>query len=97
MLRKLGLRRMSTGSPLEKLRSGDVPVISDPCRSCLDPCDDPESHPDYPSRSFYVDHTSQLLGTVKPYGKQVSERQILNVMQSMTVYLYVELVRNIDG
>lgn len=66
--------RSLLGSPVEKqsiyeqLDASDVPVTSADCRTCSNPCD--QGHDNYPSR-FNVDYNSQLLGTVKPYRRQV--------------------------
>ncbi|KAF8633675.1 hypothetical protein AX15_001286 [Amanita polypyramis BW_CC] len=52
----------------DKLTACDVPITSTNCRSCSNPCD--QGHDEYPSR-FDVDTTSQMLGTVKPYRRQI--------------------------
>ncbi|KAK1228900.1 hypothetical protein PQX77_008058 [Marasmius sp. AFHP31] len=51
-----------------KLELGGVPITDADCRSCPDPCD--EGHEPYPSR-FDVDMETQMLGTVKPYHRQI--------------------------
>ncbi|PIL37050.1 hypothetical protein GSI_00742 [Ganoderma sinense ZZ0214-1] len=50
-----------------QLQDADIPVSDAPCRGCADPCD--EGHDEYPK--FDVDHETQMLGSVKPYGRQV--------------------------
>ncbi|ELU45943.1 sucrase/ferredoxin-like domain-containing protein [Rhizoctonia solani AG-1 IA] len=51
-----------------KLDSAGVPYTLDPCRTCADPCD--LGHEEWPNR-FDVDLSSDMLGSVKPYGRQV--------------------------
>ncbi|KAG8765684.1 hypothetical protein FRC12_007360 [Ceratobasidium sp. 428] len=51
-----------------KLSTAGVPYTLDPCRSCADPCD--LGHEEWPNR-FDVDLSSDMLGSVKPYGRQV--------------------------
>ncbi|CAE6516054.1 unnamed protein product [Rhizoctonia solani] len=51
-----------------KLDSAGVPFTLDPCRACADPCD--LGHEEWPNR-FDVDLSSDMLGSVKPYGRQV--------------------------
>ncbi|KAF7325601.1 hypothetical protein MKEN_00409700 [Mycena kentingensis (nom. inval.)] len=50
------------------IAAADVPVSDAPCRGCADPCD--EGHPEYPER-FKVDMETQMLGTVRPYRRQI--------------------------
>ena len=57
-----------------RLEEASVPISDDPCRSCPNPCD--EDHAEYPAR-FDVDMISDLLGTFKPYGRQVRVSSIL--------------------
>ncbi|KAG9317244.1 Sucrase/ferredoxin-like-domain-containing protein [Chiua virens] len=52
----------------EDLRAADIPVSDAACRSCPDPCD--QDHDDY-SRRISVDMESDMLGSVKPYRRQV--------------------------
>ncbi|KAL4081924.1 Sucrase/ferredoxin-like-domain-containing protein [Scleroderma yunnanense] len=52
----------------EELRSAHVPVTDVDCRSCPDPCD--QDHDDYTNR-ISVDMDTELLGSVKPYRRQV--------------------------
>jgi hypothetical protein len=52
-----------------KLDSAGVPYTLDPCRSCANPCD--LGHEEWPRR-FDIDLSSDMLGSVKPYGRQVS-------------------------
>ncbi|KAG8956729.1 hypothetical protein FRC04_000207 [Tulasnella sp. 424] len=54
-----------------KLDSASIPVTSDPCRECPNPCDEHEyRHEEWPSQML-IDHTSDMLGAVKPYFRQV--------------------------
>jgi hypothetical protein len=61
-----------TKTPQERLandlRDASVPVSDDPCRTCHDPCD--VGHLEYPPR-FDIDTASDMLGSVKPYMRQV--------------------------
>lgn len=57
-----------------KLDSAGVAYTLDPCRTCADPCD--LGHEEWPNR-FDVDLSSDMLGSVKPYGRQVSFPAIL--------------------
>ncbi|PSR74986.1 hypothetical protein PHLCEN_2v9400 [Hermanssonia centrifuga] len=50
-----------------QLEEACVPVSTDDCRGCADPCD--EGHEEYPR--FDVDMETQLLGSMKPYRRQV--------------------------
>ncbi|KAG8829542.1 hypothetical protein FRC17_006426 [Serendipita sp. 399] len=50
------------------LKAASIPVSSDPCRTCADPCD--VGHLEYPPR-FDVDTAGDMLGSVKPYMRQV--------------------------
>ncbi|KAH9482609.1 Altered inheritance of mitochondria protein 32 [Psilocybe cubensis] len=61
------------------LRASDVPVTTADCRACADPCDLEEKltwlalhagHEAYPRR-FDIDMDTQMLGSVKPYHRQV--------------------------
>ncbi|KZV96637.1 Sucraseferredoxin-like protein [Exidia glandulosa HHB12029] len=58
----------TNSATVEQLAALSVPVSTDACRSCADPCD--EDHGEYASR-FEVDFDSQLLGTVQPLHRQV--------------------------
>ncbi|KAG7097267.1 hypothetical protein E1B28_004633 [Marasmius oreades] len=58
----------SVESIYAQLESGGVPIADVDCRSCSDPCD--EGHDPYPAR-FDVDMESQMLGSVKPYHRQI--------------------------
>ncbi|KAH9918230.1 Sucrase/ferredoxin-like-domain-containing protein [Epithele typhae] len=51
----------------EKLREASVPISDSLCRACSDPCD--LGHDEYPK--FDVDAEMEMLGSVKPYGRQV--------------------------
>ncbi|KIM45829.1 hypothetical protein M413DRAFT_440875 [Hebeloma cylindrosporum] len=50
------------------LRASAVPVSTADCRACADPCD--LGHEAYPRR-FDVDMDTNMLGTVKPYHRQI--------------------------
>lgn len=50
------------------LQTACVPVTTDACRTCADPCD--VGHLEYPPK-FDVDTASDMLGSVKPYMRQV--------------------------
>ncbi|KAI1795131.1 Sucraseferredoxin-like protein [Ganoderma leucocontextum] len=61
-----------------QLQEADIPVSDAPCRGCADPCDEGSypltlvlslGHDEYPN--FDVDHETQMLGSIKPYGRQV--------------------------
>ncbi|KAH0839698.1 Sucrase/ferredoxin-like-domain-containing protein [Lanmaoa asiatica] len=52
----------------DDLRAADVPVSDAACRSCPDPCD--QDHDDF-STKISIDMDSDLLGSVKPYRRQV--------------------------
>lgn len=54
----------------QRLTEAAIPVSDDPCRGCADPCD--VGHLEYPPR-FDVDYTSDMLGSCKPYSRQVSQ------------------------
>ncbi|RDB23227.1 Altered inheritance of mitochondria protein 32 [Hypsizygus marmoreus] len=69
-----GLRAMVLGHELDpdalraQLQASAVPVTTSDCRTCSDPCE--EGHENYPNR-FDIDRDSQMLGSVKPYRRQV--------------------------
>ncbi|KAI0375533.1 hypothetical protein BV20DRAFT_1040173 [Pilatotrama ljubarskyi] len=50
-----------------QLQAASVPVSDAPCRGCADPCD--EGHEEYPK--FDVDMETEMLGSVKPYARQI--------------------------
>ncbi|RPD81227.1 Sucraseferredoxin-like protein [Lentinus tigrinus ALCF2SS1-7] len=58
-----------------QLQAAEVPVSDAPCRGCADPCDEGElisqlgRHEEYPK--FDVDMETEMLGSVKPYGRQI--------------------------
>ncbi|KAF8559050.1 hypothetical protein OG21DRAFT_1474462 [Imleria badia] len=52
----------------DDLQAADVPVSNAICRSCPNPCD--QDHDDYSDR-ISVDMDSDMLGSVKPYRRQV--------------------------
>ncbi|KWU42107.1 hypothetical protein RHOSPDRAFT_30239 [Rhodotorula sp. JG-1b] len=57
---------------VEALRRANVPLetYADACAACDEPCDDDQDDLAYPS-GFEVDLESQMLGELKPYGRQV--------------------------
>ena len=71
---------------VEELKEACVPVSTEECRGCADPCDQGGwctsrvlvavislmlvGHEEYPSR-FTVDMETEMLGSVKPYHRQV--------------------------
>ncbi|KAG2058905.1 hypothetical protein BDR06DRAFT_950154 [Suillus hirtellus] len=52
----------------QDLKAADVPVTTAECRSCADPCD--QDHDDFSSR-LDIDLDSDMIGSVKPYRRQV--------------------------
>ncbi|KAI9066756.1 hypothetical protein FKP32DRAFT_1673600 [Trametes sanguinea] len=50
-----------------QLQAAAVPLSDAPCRGCADPCD--EGHDEYPK--FDVDMETEMLGSVKPYARQI--------------------------
>ncbi|KAI0638074.1 Sucrase/ferredoxin-like-domain-containing protein [Trametes polyzona] len=50
-----------------QLQAASVPISDAPCRGCADPCD--EGHEEYPK--FDVDMETEMLGSVKPYARQI--------------------------
>ncbi|KAJ7068063.1 Sucrase/ferredoxin-like-domain-containing protein [Mycena amicta] len=50
------------------LSASGIPIALGDCRSCPNPCD--EGHAEYPRR-FVVDHDSTLLGSMKPFRRQI--------------------------
>ncbi|KAK7060322.1 hypothetical protein VNI00_001087 [Paramarasmius palmivorus] len=58
----------SVDSIKAQLGQGGIPITEADCRSCSDPCE--EGHEPYPGR-FDVDMETQMLGSVKPYHRQV--------------------------
>ncbi|KAG2152938.1 Sucrase/ferredoxin-like-domain-containing protein [Suillus clintonianus] len=67
------LKAFVLGSPNAKkvyqnLQAADIPVTTAECRSCADPCD--QDHDDFSSR-LDIDMDSDMLGSVKPYHRQV--------------------------
>lgn len=57
-----------TSGIASQLEECAVPYTLDPCRTCADPCED--GHAEWP-RKFDIDRTGNMLGSVKPYGRQV--------------------------
>lgn len=53
---------------IAELSSASIPASADPCRTCGNPCD--VGHLEYPNRLF-IDNLSNMLGSVKPYMRQV--------------------------
>ncbi|KAF8076150.1 multicopper oxidase-domain-containing protein [Lyophyllum atratum] len=75
-----------------QLEAAAVPVTTADCRSCSDPCE--LGHESYPDR-FDVDRDSQMLGSVKPYRRQVVistgksdwDREVTETKGSLAAYL----------
>ncbi|KAF8897308.1 Sucrase/ferredoxin-like-domain-containing protein [Infundibulicybe gibba] len=75
-----------------QLEASAVPVSTVDCRSCPNPCD--EGHESYPNR-FDVDMETQMLGSVKPYHRQVVistgksdwDREVTETKGSLAAYL----------
>jgi len=74
------------------LKAASVPITFADCRICPDPCD--EGHVDYPAR-FDVDMESFMLGSVKPYRRQVVistgksdwDREVTEAPGSLATYI----------
>jgi len=75
----------------QKLTEAAIPVSDDPCRGCADPCD--VGHLEYPPR-FDVDYTGDMLGSCKPYSRQVSRLRpcqlelLSNLIPNIGYYLH---------
>lgn len=75
------------------LKASDVPVSLADCRSCSDPCD-LGHHEAYPRR-FDIDMDTQMLGSVKPYHRQIVistgrsdwEREVTEATGSLAAYM----------
>ncbi|KAI0952178.1 hypothetical protein AcV7_008063 [Taiwanofungus camphoratus] len=68
-LRRLKAYMMGgNNDPTDDLKTASIPVSERDCRSCANPCD--EGHEEYPSR-LDVDMETQMLGSVKPYSRQL--------------------------
>lgn len=88
----LGKRDPETEELCGQLRASSVPVSAADCRTCSDPCD--LGHDAYPSR-FDIDWESQMLGTVKPYNRQIIistgkadwEKDITDAKDSLAAHL----------
>ncbi|KAI0068803.1 hypothetical protein BV25DRAFT_1817720 [Artomyces pyxidatus] len=77
------------------LEAAGVPVSFADCRNCPNPCDD-YNHEDYPNKIVsMIDTTSDMLGSVKPYRRQVVistgksdwERSVTSVKGSLAAHL----------
>lgn len=71
----------------QRLTDAAIPVSDDPCRGCADPCD--VGHLEYPPR-FDVDHTSDMLGSCKPYNRQASRPLSFPAMINCNVGYYID-------
>ncbi|KAG5654476.1 hypothetical protein H0H81_001975 [Sphagnurus paluster] len=75
-----------------QLEASNVPVTTADCRNCSDPCE--EGHESYPGR-FDVDRETQMLGSIKPYRRQVIistgksdwDREVTDTKGSLAAYL----------
>ncbi|KAH9951699.1 Sucraseferredoxin-like protein [Amylocystis lapponica] len=85
----------------EGLRAASVPVSEADCRSCANPCD--EGHDEYPK--FDVDMESQILGSMKPYARQLVistgksdwEKEVTDAPNSLALYLSEQSHRGRGG
>ncbi|KAH9045507.1 Sucrase/ferredoxin-like-domain-containing protein [Lactarius pseudohatsudake] len=73
-LRQLVAILLNTTDDLEQshgaLEAAGVPVSFADCRTCPNPCED--GHEEYPHRiASMIDRTSEMLGSVRPYRRQV--------------------------
>jgi hypothetical protein len=68
-LKSLVLTKTPQDKLASDLKTACIPYSLDECRTCPDPCD--VGHLEYPPR-FDVDTASDMLGSVKPYMRQVS-------------------------
>ncbi|KAJ7634660.1 Sucrase/ferredoxin-like-domain-containing protein [Roridomyces roridus] len=76
----------------EQLTNAAVPISDADCRTCSNPCED--GHPEFPPR-FKVDRERQLLGSVRPFRRQVListgktdwDREITNTSGSLAAHL----------
>ncbi|KAG6820450.1 hypothetical protein H0H93_000446 [Arthromyces matolae] len=59
---------VDTEDVASQLQAAAVPVSDADCRTCSEPCE--EGHDSYPGR-FTIDTVSPLLGSIKPYRRQV--------------------------
>ncbi|KAG9045490.1 hypothetical protein FS837_006232 [Tulasnella sp. UAMH 9824] len=82
-------------SLVARMDSDNIPVTSDPCRECPNPCDEDEyRHEEWPSQML-IDYTSDMLGSVKPYFRQVVistgksdwEREVTEARGSLAAHL----------
>ncbi|EIW82256.1 hypothetical protein CONPUDRAFT_103206 [Coniophora puteana RWD-64-598 SS2] len=75
----------------ENLQAASIPVTSADCRNCADPCED---HDDF-SKRIDVNMDSDMLGSVKPYRRQVLvstrksdwEREVTSAYGTLAYYL----------
>ncbi|KAJ6599299.1 Sucrase/ferredoxin-like-domain-containing protein [Mycena vulgaris] len=71
-LRKLRALVLGQDGPPDNIYStltaSGIPVASVDCRTCANPCE--EGHSEYPRR-FSIDMDSQMLGSVKPFRRQI--------------------------
>jgi hypothetical protein len=67
-IKSLVLKKTPQDKIVSDLQEACVPVSTDACRTCANPCD--VGHLEYPPK-FNVDTASDMLGSVKPYMRQV--------------------------
>ncbi|EPQ59395.1 hypothetical protein GLOTRDRAFT_136275 [Gloeophyllum trabeum ATCC 11539] len=80
--------------------AANIPLATADCRSCADPCDKGACllvlrHDEYPKR-FDVDRESQMLGSVKPFRRQIVistgktdwEREVTDAEGTLAAYVY---------
>ncbi|KAG8903387.1 kinesin-like protein Klp5 [Tulasnella sp. 403] len=82
-----------------ELSRASVPVATDPCRGCANPCDDNGEggfhHEEWPTRYFDVDQLSDMLGRVRPYfrmtvistGKNDWEKEVTEAKNTLAYHL----------
>ncbi|CCL99435.1 uncharacterized protein FIBRA_01453 [Fibroporia radiculosa] len=78
--------------PATGLQAASIPVSEADCRNCANPCD--QGHDEYPSR-FDVDMETQMLGSVKPYARQLVistgksdwEKEVTDAQGTLAAYL----------
>ena len=88
-LKGLVVTKLPQDQLVADLSAASIPASSDPCRTCADPCD--VGHLEYPSKLF-IDTISNMVGSVKPYMRQVSQKFYKKIIDEMD-----ETGRDIDG
>lgn len=70
--RVLGMDTLDLSGPLTKASVPHI-ALDEACKACSIPCD-PEDMGEYPSMS--IDTSSNMVGRVKPFGRQVTSPRI---------------------